>query len=374
LSKQETKIKVLQISKLYYPWIGGVEKIVQDIAEGLQGRVNIKVLVCQANGLGKRKFINNVKVVKASSLGIFWGMPLSLTFPFLLAWNSRKVDILHFHLPFPLAVISYLLLGSKRKKVVVTYHSDIVRQKMLMKFYKPFLMKFLKQSDKIIVTSPNLLEESKYLIQFKDKCIVIHLSIDLKKFRNPMVKEFNLDVCSRDRIVLFVGRLNYYKGVEYLIEAMKEVEAKLIIVGNGSLRGELEKKAKSIGVFRKVLFLGELPDEKLNYCYQICDVFVLPSVEPSEAFGIVQLEAMAHGIPVVNTNLPTGVPYVSINGETGFTVPPRDSKALAKAINKILNDERLALRFSENAKKRVQVNFSKDKMLDLIYLLYKEII
>lgn len=367
------KLYVLQISKLYYPWIGGVEKVVQDIAEGLKGKVDMEVLACQPRGWGTRQLINGVEVIKASSFGIYWSMPISFTFPFLLAWKSRKVDVLHFHLPFPLGVLSYLLMGSQRKKVVVTYHSDIVRQKRLMRFYKPFLHRFLKRADRILPTSPNLVKSSKYLSPYKDKCSVVPLSIDLNEFGHSGKKEFNLGIFSDEKIVLFVGRLNYYKGLEYLIEAMQEVEGKLLIVGDGELRGELEEKARSLKVDQKVIFLGRLSDEKLKYCYKTCDLFVLPSVEPSEAFGIVQMEAMAYGKPVINTNLPSGVPFVSIDNITGITVPPKDANALAKAINKILNDKELAARFSKNALKRVRENFSREKMMDSIYLTYKEL-
>jgi len=368
------RLRVLLISKLYYPWIGGVEKTVQDIAEGLKDKIDVRVLTCKSKGRGGNQLINGVKVTKASSLGIYWGMPISPTFPFLLSWKSRKIDILHFHLPFPLGVLSYLLLGSKRKKVVVTYHSDIVRQKKLMKFYSPFLHRFLKRADKILVTSPNLLESSEHLGPYKDKCIVVPSSIKLNEFNHPAGKEFDLGISPEEKIVLFVGRLTYYKGLEYLIEAMQEVKAKLLIVGEGELRKALEKKAESLGVHHKVIFLGKVSDEELKYCYQICDVFVLPSVEPSEAFGLVQLEAMAYGKPVVNTRLPTGVPFVSVDGETGITVEPRDSKALAEAINKLLNDEELRKRYGVQARKRVEENFTVDKMNERILRVYRELV
>jgi rhamnosyl/mannosyltransferase len=364
-----SQIKVLQVSKLYAPFVGGIEKVVQDIAEGLKEKVEMEVLVCQPRGQGGKEVVNGVPVTKASSLGIYWGMPVSFTFPFLLAQKSRRVDILHFHLPFPLAVVSFLLFGSKRPKVVVTYHSDIVRQKKLMWLYKPFLHRFLKRADRILVTSPNLLESSKHLDPYKDKCVVIPLWIDLKEFGQLIEKEFELGISPDEKKILFVGRLSYYKGLDYLIEAMQEVDAKLLIAGEGELRGKLEQKVKSLGVDRKVIFLGKVSDEQLKYCYQICDLFVLPSVEPSEAFGLVQLEAMAYGKPVVNTALPTGVPFVSRHGETGLTVPPRDPKALAEAINKILNDKELAKKFSENARKRAQ-EFSREKMLKRIYEIY----
>ncbi len=167
------KIRVLQINKLYHPWIGGVEKVVQDIAEGLKDKVDIEVLACQSKGRGSKLLINGVKVTKANSCGIYWGMPVSFTFPLLLAWKSRKADILHFHLPFPLGDLSYLLLGARKKKIVVTYHSDIVRQEKLLRFYKPFLYRFLEMADRILPTSPNIVESSKHLRPYKDKCIVV---------------------------------------------------------------------------------------------------------------------------------------------------------------------------------------------------------
>ncbi len=367
------RMKILQVNKLYWPWIGGVEKVVQDIAEGLQGKVDVEVLACESKGRGKSRLVNGVDVTYASSLGIYWGMPVSLTFPFLLAWKSRKVDVLHFHLPFPLGVLSYLLMGPRRKKVVVTYHSDIIRQKKFMWFYEPLLKKFLDRVDKILVTSPVLIQSSKYLRPFESKCSVVPPSIDIDTFRYIKQNKVDLRIAPGEKVVLFVGRLSYYKGVEYLIEAMRKVDAKLLVVGDGELREELEYKTKSLGLDEKVMFLGEVSEDTKKYCYQVCDVFVLPSIAPSEAFGIVQLEAMAYGKPVVNTSLPTGVPFVSKDGETGFTVPPKDSDALAEAINVILADQELAIKFSKNALYRVREEFSKSKMLKTIYSVYQSL-
>lgn len=373
--KKTKKIRVLQISKLYYPWIGGVEKVVQDIAEGLKDKVHMEVLVCKSKGKGERKHINGVKVTKSSSLGICFGMPISITFPFLYAIKSRKADILHFHLNFPLAKILHLVMGPRRQKVVVTYHGDIVRQKKFFGFfYKLITHMFLKRANVILPTSSKLIESSPYLRPYKAKCKVVPLSIDLKKFCGPPKKVFDLGIAPNDKVVLFVGRLCPYKGVEYLIQAMRDVEAKLLIVGEGPLREKLEKKAKFLRVDKKIKFLGKISTEKLKYCYDACDVFVLPSIENSEAFGIVQLEAMAYGKPVVNTNLPTGVPEVSKDGETGITVAPKDSKGLAQAINRILNNKELAAKFSENAIKKVKEKFTRENMLESIYCVYTSLI
>ncbi len=365
------KIRVLQVTKLYHPWIGGVERAVQDIAEGLKDKVDMEVLACESCGRGRRELINGVRVTKAASLGIYRGMPLSITFPSLLAGMSNGADILHFHLPFPLAAVSHLLMRPPGKRVMITYHSDIVRQKKWLTVYGPFLHRFLHEADKIMPTSPNLMEHSEHLKCFKGKCVVVPLSVDLKIFSNRRRRSRERDFRTDRKMVLTVGRLNYYKGVEYLIEAMKHVDAMLVIAGDGERRSELEKRASTPGLREKVKFVGRVPSEELRHLYQCCDVFVLPSIETSEAFGLVQLEAMACGKPVVNTSLPTGVPYVSKHGETGLTVPPRDSLALAKAINTILLNEDLAARFGMNAVCRAREKFSREKMLASLYCLYE---
>jgi rhamnosyl/mannosyltransferase len=369
-------VKVLQVSKLYYPWIGGVEKVVQDIAEGLKDKIDVEVLACQARGIGKREIINGIKVTKTSSVGMLFSMPLSLTFPFHLARKIREVDLLHFHTPFPLGVLSQLMVGGKNKKIVVSYHSDVVRQIWALGFYKPLLTRFLERADKILVTSRNLLNSSEHLKPFLDKCEIVPISIDVLKFTTGNVvapKSKKILIPKDEKIILFVGRLNYYKGVEYLIAAMLDVRAKLIIVGEGQLKNELESMVKNLKFDNKIFFLGKQSDAELRYWYKNCDVFVLPSVERSEAFGIVQLEAMAFKKPVINTDLPTGVPFVSKHGQTGLTVPPRDSDALSKAINRLLDNDDLRLRFGENAYARVKEKFSLDKMIDSIHTAYSSI-
>lgn len=292
MRNKSNKIKVLQVNKLYYPWIGGMEKVVQDLAEGLNGKLEVEVLACQPKGKGRAEYINGVKVTKAGSVGIVCGMPISFSFPFLLAKKSREVDIIHFQMPFPLADISYLLFGSRKPKIVATYQSDIVRQRKLMLFYKPLLLKFLDIVNKIIVTSPNMLKTSKYLKTFKYKCSVVPLGIDINYLKNSNAKKINLSKDKDEKIILFVGRLSYYKGVEYLIEAMQWVirKSKLLILGDGKLRAQLEERSRFLGVQDRVIFLGKLSQEELKYCYEVCDIFVLPSVEVSEAFGLVLIE------------------------------------------------------------------------------------
>jgi rhamnosyl/mannosyltransferase len=176
------------------------------------------------------------------------------------------------------------------------------------------------------------------------------------------------------RIILFVGRLVYYKGVEYLIKAMPEIEAKLILIGEGPLKKKLKEIVRSLSLWDKVVFQSPVPDSDLVAYYHACDVFVLPSVEITEAFGLVQLEAMACGKPVVSTALPTGVPFVNQHGKTGFIVPPRDHRALAQAINTLLSNPQLREQYGMYAKRRVEQEFNMKFITAKVMQVYKELL
>ena len=369
-------MRLLQINKLYHPWIGGVEEVVRNIAEGLNDRVKVRVLVCQPKGRGTRETVNGVEVFRAGSIGIYSSMPVSFSFPFLLGKLSKDADILHFHLPFPLATLSYLLVRPKGK-VVVWWHSDIVRQKNMMRLYRPFLTAFLKKVDKIMIATAEHIESSRFLGAFRDKCEIVPFGIDVAWLcPSHETREEAAKIREKygSQIVLFVGRLIYYKGVEYLIRAMKDVSARLLIVGQGALENRLRALTAELQLGDRVVFLGRVADERMPAYYHSCDVFVLPSIACSETFGIVQLEAMACGKPVVNTDLPTGVPRVSRNGETGITVPPADSAALTAAINRLLRDSDFRQTCGRNARKRVETYFTAPRMIEDIYRVYEKVL
>jgi rhamnosyl/mannosyltransferase len=234
-------MKILQVSKLYSPWTGGVEKVAQQIAEALNGKddFEIEVLCCQPKGKAKVEELNGIKVYRAASLGIFLGMPFSFDFFKLFKKLSKEVDLIDFHHPFPLGDLAIFLFKPKAK-LVVHYHSDIVRQKFLAPFYKALILNTLKKAEKIIVSNPNLIKSSPYLKKFSQKCEIIPFGVDLEKFEN--YEENAVENLKRKygNFVLFVGRLNYYKGVQYLIEAMKDVDANLVIIGEGPEKENLK--------------------------------------------------------------------------------------------------------------------------------------
>ncbi|MBX0325909.1 glycosyltransferase [Halomicroarcula sp. F13] len=364
-------MNILQVNKFYYPKVGGIEHVVQNIAEGLSDQHTTRVLSARPKGWGRSEQHNGVDVRKTSSIGVAMSVPLAPTFPIHLRTSAQNTDIIHHHLPNPLSTVSQLTAGTGDSAVIATYHSDIVRQATALKIYKPVLQQFLSRVDRILVTSKPLLENSSILEPYKKKCDIVPLSIDLDVIdaEDPPP----LDIDTTDPIILFVGRLNYYKGVEHLIDAMDSIEATLLVAGDGERRSVLKRRARNRGVNNRIQFVGYVSDQKLASLYRAADLFVLPSVEPSEAFGIVQLEAMARELPVVNTSLPTGVPWVSQDGQTGLTVPPRNAEALADAVNTLLEDDARRRSYGEQARKRVERLFTRGRMLKKIQEVYEEV-
>lgn len=365
-------MQVLQTNKYYYPQVGGIEEVVRAIADGLSQRGHqVSVLASKPRGVGEQTKIAEVPVRKTTSFGPVQSVPLSPTYPFWLANSSSDVDLVHHHLPNPLGVVSHFATNPYCS-TVVTYHSDIVRQSRALKLYAPILRAFLRRVDHIMVTSPGLLKSSPILRPYQEKCSVVPLSIDLHNLPSP-VRPPDFPVAENEQFVLFAGRLNYYKGVEYLIEASTRFDAPVVIAGDGDRSEKLKRKSVELGLSDQIHFLGYVSDEMLHYCYEHASTFVLPSVERSEAFGLVQLEAMAHSTPVINTNLQTGVPWVSQDGKTGLTVPPRDTGALGDAIYTLLNDDALREKYGTAARKRVEANFTRPQMISSIEQVYENV-
>lgn len=369
-------MRVLQVSKYYYPVIGGVESHLKLLSEGISKNIEVKVLVSNIKPRTEVERSNNLEIIRIASIGRVFSMPISPTFPL---WMGKiKADILHFHHPFPWGMVSYFLtsrINATAIKTIVTYHSDIVRQKITGELFKPILNRFLKRADCIIATSPNLIEDSSILKNYRNKCRIIPLGIDIEKFKNRGGEKEIQSIRDKygRKIVLFVGRLIYYKGLEYLIRAAPEVNAHFILIGEGPLEKILKQKVSSLNVEKKITFLKSMDEDELILYYYACDLFVLPSIAKSEAFGLVQLESMACGKPVVSTNLPTGVPFVNLHKHTGLIVPPEDSKALARAINTLLENQSLRREYGENARKRVEEEFTKEKMIERTLKLYDEL-
>lgn len=365
------KLKVLEVNKAYFPHVGGIETLVKQYSEELgQFNVQVRTLVCCENQGGTiRERVNGIPVIRAASLGTYFSCPLSVQFIKQFRRMSRKADVIHIHMPFPLADFAMLLSGYKGK-VALSWHSDIVKQKKLLTLYKPLLKYLLNRADVIFTATEGHIDGSDFLYEYREKCRILPYGITVKDYlnidRKPILTEKLTD---KDSVkVFFTGRLVYYKGVDVLLKAFSKVNnCELFIAGTGELENSLKAYAEKHNLADKVHFLGFLPDDELKQAYADCDIFVLPSVVKSEAFGIVQLEAMIYGKPVINTALPSGVPHVSLDGETGLTVPPSNANALAKAINRLAENKELREELGKKAAQRVMDNFNEKDVIRRLY-------
>ncbi len=367
-------MKILQINKFYHPWLGGVESVVQNIAEGLdkKGDLEISVLACQPRGPRRLEKINGITVYRAASFGRFLGMPLSLDFFRLLKTVIRDYDAVIIHHPFPLAFLSWPLL--KDKKIFIWYHSDIVRQKFSRLLFQPALKSGLEKADKIFVGSEKLIQSSPLLKKYASKCTVIPFGLDLDYFTAQPEITASAKLIKETYgapLILSVGRLVPYKGLAYLIKAWPSIKlpagpkigdgpkAKLLIIGSGPEEKRLRSLIKKLDLEDQIRIIKPVPD--LRPFYAASDLFVLPSITANEAFGLVQIEAMAFGKPIINTRLMTGVTEVSPHLISGLTAAPRDPASLAAAINKLLSDPELKKSLGEEARRRVETIFNKDE-------------
>jgi rhamnosyl/mannosyltransferase len=306
--------------------------------------------------------------------------PIALSMPGELHAETRRPeppDIMHFHFPYPWGELSFLQAKPDVPSVVL-YHSDIVRQKRMAAIYRPFLERFLDSVDLIMASSPNMVEHSEFLAPRAEKCRVINFGLHVERVAGnaetlARAEQLRAEHAGR-KIVLFVGRLIYYKGADVLVRAMADVDADLVMIGRGSLETELREAAAAGGLADRVTWLGPQDDDELAAWYHAADVFTLPSVARSEAFGLVQIEAHAAGTPVVSTNLTTGVPYANLDGVTGLTVPVGDSAALAAALNRLLGDDELRARLGEQARKRALSEFTIPRMVGQTMDVYAEAI
>lgn len=368
-------MKILQVYKDYFPVVGGIENHIRLICRGLAAYPEFETMVLVTNRGCQTivEEIEGVRVIKAGRLATVSSAPISLD---LFSWMRRlEADITHLHFPYPIGEMAYLFAG-RSQKMVVTYHSDIVRQKYLLQVYKPFLYRLLARADAITVSSPQYIQSSPYLRPLQHKCVVIPHGTDLNRFaRSPDVdyRVQELRQSHQPPLVLFVGLLRYYKGLSFLIEAMANVDARLLVVGEGPQGAEWRELTRQLALEDKIKFLGRVSDEELVALYHACDVFVLPAIHRSESWGAVQVEAMACGKPVICTELGTGTSFVNVDRETGLVIPPRDSAALAAALNELLADEVLRMGLGQKAEQRARQEFSHEVMVQRLVQLYRSV-
>ncbi len=350
-----------------------MESVAKNLLIGIkQRRKNSKITVACNNHMKASKdrveYYLGIKILRYRSF-FLKSQPISLCFKSLNN-EIKNADIVHHHYPFP--TMEFALLKNidalRKKKFIITWHANIQnsRWSWIERFYNPLIIKLLEAADEIIVTSPQLLEYSNILQIFKNKIAIIPLSFEP---HNLTILPKELDQESIPKL-LFVGKLRTYKGLMYLLEAINGLNVNLDIVGNGEEENNIREYIKNNNLNKVVHLYTNVNDEELVNFYKSSDIFVLPSVNEAEAFGVVQLEALSYGLPVINTNLKSGVPFVSLNNITGLTVDPANKNQLRNAILKLTSDKDLYNEFSKNAIKRSE-SFTNDKMVESYLNLYE---
>jgi len=362
------RLRIVHVYKDYAPVVGGIENHLRQLAEA-QTDVGhqVTILVTNPDKLPNREEMNGVSLIRASRLATVASTPLSVQLPLIL--SRLPADIVHLHSPYPVAEMSQFLFGWKRP-YVVTYHSDVVKQKGLLRFYRPFLQRFLARASRIITSNENYIQSSDFLRPLAEKCIAIPFAVDVERFQNarPLLPPVEIPT------ILFIGQHRYYKGVDDLIKAMSWVEARLLIGGSGPMRHYWESLARDLNIDHKVQFLGRIQDEDLPGFYASGDVFVLPSNSRAESFGIVLQEAMAAGLPCVTTDLGTGTSFLVRDRVSGFVIPSQNPKALAEALTTLVEKPQLRFEMGQAGQIRAAKEFSLDLMIRRIDRLYKEIL
>lgn len=368
-------IKVLHFFKTYYPQtMGGIEQVIFQLAEGCAKHgIESEVLYLSDQGGARGERIAN-HLTHRSKLNLHvasTGLSLSAFKDF--SELAEQADIVNYHFPWPFMDVVHFA-SRINKPTVVTYHSDIVKQKTLLKLYKPLMCRFLKDVNCIVASSPNYVESSPVLSQFTGKVSVIPFGLDKKTYIQPSFDKIAYWRAQLgERFFLFVGALRYYKGLNFLIEAAQKTQLPVVILGAGPLELELKEQVASLRI-NNVVFLGALPDDDKIALLSLCYAFVFPSHLRSEAFGISLLEAAMYGKPLISCEIGTGTTFINISGETGFVIPPRDSAALADAMIKLWGQPDLASDMGRAAYVRCENVFSVESMVSSYAELYRGLI
>lgn len=366
-------MKVLQLGK-FYPVRGGVEKVMYDLTAGLSAQGVQCDMLCAARD-GKTRVIEHETGMRIFCCHTWYEYAATMLSPrMILQLRSicKGYDIIHVHHPDPMACLALFLSGF-RGRVILHWHSDIVKQKKLLFLYLPLQDWLLHRADQVVGTSPVYVEQSPYLQEVQHKCVTLPIGIQPVRFAPEAAERVRRRYSGR-KIVLSVGRLVAYKGYPYLIAAAKRLpdDYVVLISGTGALENSLRAQIASEGLADKVKMLGRLNDTELHAHYGACDVFCLPSVQKTEAFGIVQIEAMSCGKPVVATTIPqSGVAWVNEHGVSGLNVPPCDAAALADAILQLTRDEATYRRYSEQALNRYRTLFTRENMINQCLTFYR---
>lgn len=368
--------RIIHVYKDVWPPVeGGIERIINLLARLTPpGEFEVGVIVAARGRTGgrRRELHPGVTIQEVASLGRLLSTPLAPGF--LPALRRSGADLFHFHIPHPTGEVAYLA-SALRTPAVATYHSDVVRQRWVMPLYRLFFERFLARLAVIMPTSQRYLETSPWLAPHRARCRVVPLGYPLDIYRNT--DKYRIDQYKErfGNFVLFLGCLRAYKGLPYLLKALAMLPGvPAVIAGEGPMGPELRRLAGELGIAERVHFTGRVSHEEAVGLLHAAALFALPSHLRSEAFGLCQIEAMACGLPIVATDLPTGVPEVNRDGESGLIVPPADTAALAAAIKRLLDDEPLRRRLGEGGRRRAEAHYRAETMAARVCEIYREVL
>jgi glycosyltransferase involved in cell wall biosynthesis len=368
-------MKVVHIFKDCYPPVtGGIEQHMNLLCRKLAQTVDVTILAPSRSRRRVEERLEGVRIIRVPEFGRYASVPLCPTAP--LELRRLRPDLVHLHFPNPMGDLTQLL-GAPGIPFVVMYHADIIKQKLFLPVYRPVLKRLFKKARKIIFSARENIPSSPLLYPYLGKCTVVPFGVEVEAFslRDQEASEVDaLRSPSGGPVALFVGAARYYKGIDVLLRAMAKVDGKLVVAGRGTQDPSLKRLAGDLGIDDRVSFLGEVSSSRLRILLNAADVFVLPSIDRCETFGIGQLEAMACSKPIVSTDLPTGVRSVNRPGETGLVVPPGEPDALAEALNRLLSNPGLRDEYGKAARSLVEREFGADRMVSKTLEVYREVL
>lgn len=372
-------MRVLHFYRTYSQTYGGIEQVIHQLCTGTQQLgVTPEVLTLSRDRHASELYVDGHRVMRIPMDFEIASTGFSRAVFARFKERVQEADIIHYHFPWPFMDVVHFATRVPRmgKPTVVTYHSDIVRQKFLLQLYRPLMHRFLGSVDHIVASSPNYLATSPLLSRYREKTSVIPYGLDKNSTRYPPPDAARLELW-RQRLggpfFLFVGVLRYYKGLHILLDAMQGRNYPVVIMGAGSIEAELKAHAQRLGL-NPVFFLGALPDEDKAALLTLSHAMVFPSHLRSEAFGISLLEGAMYGKPMISSEIGTGTSYINLDNETGLVVPPGDSAAFRQAMDTLWQQPEKAARMGARAALRYETLFTAEQMASRYVELYKRLL
>jgi len=371
-------MKVLQLSKFYAPVMGGIEAVAWELTEGLNRLGVATDVLCSGHHWRSVHQVakSGYSIVRAGTLGMLQSTSIAPPMPSLLRRMAREADIVHLHMPDPMAAAAFWAVRP-RCALVVHWHSDVIRQRLALRAYEPLQNWLLRRADAIVATSPPYADSSEPLAPWRSKVHVIPIGISDNRPVACSVKADKLrERFGRRRIIFSLGRMTYYKGFDVLIDAAARLSEDCVVLigGDGELLPVYRRMIAERGLGNKVHLLGHVRAGDLPSHVEACDVFCMSSTVRAEAYGVAMVEAMVMGKPIVATDIAgSGVPWVNVHGDTGLNLPVRNPVALADALHQLLADASLRHRMGSAARRRYEAEFRAELMTQRMLQLYRSL-